>query len=38
MGVPVTFIDKYNPEKFVISGRVRYKINGKNKFVRLMER
>ena len=38
MGVHATFIDKYNPEKFVISGRVRYKLNGKNKFVRLMER
>ena len=38
MGVPGTFINKYNPEKFVIFGRVRYKINGKKKFVRLMER
>lgn len=36
MGVPVTFINKYNPEKFVISGRVRYKINGKKKFARLL--
>ena len=38
MGVPATFINKYNHEKFIISGRVRYKINGKKKFVRLTER
>lgn len=38
MGAPISFIYKYNPEQFVISGRVRYKINGKKKFVRLMER
>ena len=35
-GVPVTFINKYNPEQFEILGRVIPKINGKKKFARLL--
>ena len=36
MGVPITFTDKFNPEKFEILGKVRYKINEKQKYVRLL--
>lgn len=35
-GVPISFIDKYNPEQFEILGMARSKINGKNKFARLL--
>lgn len=35
-GVPITFIDKYNPEQFEIMGGVNPKIKGKLKFGRLL--
>lgn len=35
-GVPISFIDKYNPEQFEILGRLIPKINGKLKFKRLL--
>ena len=36
MAVPITFMDKYNPEQFEILGRLSPKINGKLKFARLL--
>ena len=36
MGVPITFLDKYNPEQFKIYDLVRPKINGKQFFRRLL--
>ena len=36
MGVPIPFIDKYNPEQFEILCGVNPKINGKMKFKRLL--
>jgi len=48
MGVPITFLDKYNPEQFEIIGLDRYTvpkeflvggrmaINGKSKFARII--
>jgi hypothetical protein len=49
MGVPITFLDKYNPEQFEIIGLDRYvkdnphyghrfKINGKETFARILIR
>ena len=49
MGVPITFIDKYNPDQFEILGSSRYHdnqdfaddisvINGKAKYMRLLIR
>ena len=43
MGVPITFLDKYNPEQFILLGRerdfnddrVRGRINGKHLYARL---
>ncbi len=46
MGVPITFLDKYNPEQFEIIGVINHgsdgewdlcksRINGKEKFKRL---
>lgn len=31
MGVPITYIDKHNPEVFEILGMVRPSVNGKKK-------
>ena len=36
MGVPITFIDKYNPEQFEIICTIAPVLNGKIKFVRLL--
>jgi len=47
MGVPITFVDKYNPEQFEIIGIDRYvednpnygrrfKIDGKEKYARIL--
>ena len=48
MGVPITFLDRYNPEQFEIIGLDRYTvpkeflvggrmaINGKSKFARII--
>ena len=49
MGVPITFLDKYNPEQFEIIGELKYgggnewdfakpKINGKQKYGRILIR
>ena len=49
MGVPITFMDKYNPEQFEILGSTRYHdgndfaddinfINGKQRFTRILIR
>ena len=49
MGVPITFLDKYNPEQFEILGDSRYHdgsdaandinfINGKQKYKRILIR
>ena len=38
MGVPVHFLDKYNPEQFEIICLIRPVINGKGKFARLIIR
>ena len=38
MGVPITFLDKYNPEQFEIICSIRPVINGKDKFARLIIR
>ena len=49
MGVPITFLDKYNPEQFEIIGLdryvednphygVRFKINGKETYARILIR
>ena len=49
MGVPITFLDKYNPEQFEIIGLDRYvpdnpkyghrfTINGKETFARILIR
>lgn len=47
MGVPITFLDKYNPEQFEILGNSRYHdgkandinfINGKKKYMRILIR
>ena len=35
-GVPISFIDKYNPEQFEIMGGVNPKIKGQKKFARLL--
>lgn len=35
-GVPITFMDKHNPNQFEIMGGGNPKINGKNKFRRLL--
>ena len=35
-GVPISFIDKYNPEQFEILRELHPKINGKHKFARLL--
>lgn len=37
LGVPISFIDKYNPEQFEIVGKLNApQINGQNKFKRLL--
>lgn len=41
MGVPITFMDKYNPDQFEIIGWAKYpvpKINGKATYVRILIR
>lgn len=41
MGVPISIMDKYNPEQFEIIGWAKYpapKINGKSKYVRILIR
>lgn len=38
MGVPITFLAKYNPEQFEIIGIVIPKINGKRKYLRILIR
>lgn len=41
MGVPISFMDKYNPKQFKIVGKAKNPvptINGKNKYVRLLIR
>ena len=49
MGVPITFMDKHNPEQFEIVGwsspskymgdiECKTKINGKNKYARILIR
>lgn len=37
MGVPITFLDKYNPDQFKILGRLgSASVNGKNLYVRVL--
>ncbi|HHT14690.1 MAG TPA: hypothetical protein GXZ86_02315 [Clostridiales bacterium] len=47
MGVPITFLDKYNPDQFVIIGLDRYvpdnphyghrfTVNGREKYARIL--
>ena len=38
MGVPITFLDKYNPQQFEIICFLRPVLNGKSKFARLIIR
>lgn len=39
MGVPITFLEKYNPEQFeIISKNGTLKINGKNIYTRILIR
>ncbi len=38
MGVPITFMDKYNPEQFDILGIQSFAINGKNTYSRIVIR
>jgi hypothetical protein len=36
MGVPITFMDKYNPEQFEIIGMGRFRSNGKKLYARII--
>lgn len=36
MGVPISFIDKFNPKQFELLGIIRPKINGKSIYTRLL--
>lgn len=38
MGVPITFLEKYNPEQFEIIGKIGPRINGKPLFTRILIR
>ena len=38
MGVPITFLDKYNPQQFKLLGLLRPKMNGKSIYTRLLIR